>query len=158
MQHQYKTASLGNLSTTSTLACGSPRNEKNLSSNENSLVVDSLPKNLLQRYKEEGDVLSSQQPSFLASSVARGHDKCVGNTNSSSESSNINREIVNDDNNSNVKAFQANLTSLSSSNVKAESSGLPVEFSSYNLRHNLSSAEQGIRKYEKGNKDLYTSG
>ena len=147
--------SLGNLPTSSSLASGSPGNEKKSFSNENSLIVENLPKrNLQQHNKEEGggsekgDVLSSQQPTFVASSVARENDKCNGNANSSESSSN--REVVHLDNKNNVKAFQANTTSLFSSNEKADISGLPVDYSSYNLKHNLTSSEQGIRKFVKG--------
>ena len=148
LQHKYKAASLGNLPTSSALTGDSPGNEKNLSSHENSFVVDSLPKHLQQHYNEKGDVLSSQQPTFVASSVVRENDKCNGNANSSESSSN--RGVVHLDNKNNVKAFQANTTSLFSSNEKADISGLPVDYSSYNLKHNLTSSEQGIRKFEKG--------
>ena len=133
--------------TTSALARGTSGSEKSLSNEK--CLVDSLPKSLRQRYKKEGDV-SSQQPTFVASSMARGNDaKCVAKENCSSESSNNRGEVINaDDNSNNIQAFQTSSTSLSSSNGKAESSGLPAT-SSYNLRHNLHSNEES-RKYAKG--------
>ena len=164
MQHQHKTASLGSLPTTSALAsCGNPGNENKLYSNvevNNSLIVESLPKNSFQQqhYKEEGDVLSSQQPTFLASSMAsRGNnDKCVNvaMTSESSCSISSDREGVKneeDDNNSNPHSSESNLTSHSVLNGKAnESLDSSNHYSACNLKYNLQSNDEGITKYDKG--------
>ena len=132
-------------------------------SNENSsTIVDSLPTKSLQQqhYKEEGDVLSSQQPTFAACSsivvtgASRGNGTRVTNTISSESISSSNDQCrgdsVKDDNNSNLKAAESDLTSLSSLHGKAASSDLSAHYSSCNLRHNLSSNDQGITIYEKG--------
>ena len=135
--------------TASALACGTSGSEKSLSNEK--CLVDSLPKSLRQRYKKEGDV-SSQQPTFVTSCVARGGNdaKCIVKENSS-ESSNNRGEVINDDNNSNnVQTFQVSSTYLSSSsNGKAESSGLLPVSCPHNLKHNLHSNEEN-RNYEKG--------
>ena len=136
-------------------------------SNENSsTIVDSLPTKSLQQqhYKEEGDVLSSQQPTFAACSsivvtgASRGNGMRVTNTISSESISSSNdqcRDSVKDDNNSNLKAAESDLTSLSSLHGKAASSDLSAHYSSCNLRHNLSSNDQGITIYEKGKRKMF---
>ena len=124
----------------------------------NSLIVESLPKNSVQQqhYKEEGDVLSSQQPTFVASSMAsRGNnDKCVRNnvamTSESSCSISSDREGVNEDDN-NPQSSESNLTSHSILNGKAnESLDLSIHYPPCNLKYNLKSNDQGIKKYETG--------
>ena len=126
------------------------------------MIVESLPKNSLQQqhYKEEGDVLSSQQPTFVASFMAShgNNDKCVRNnvalTSESSCSISSDQEVVNneDDNNSNPQSSQSNLTSHSVLNGKAnESLDLLIHYPPCNLKYNSKSNDQGIKKYETGN-------
>ena len=143
--------SLGNLPTSSSLASGSPGNETKSFSNETSLIVENLPKrNLQQHHKEEGgsekgDVLSSQQPTSVASSMAlaaRGNDKCVKNR-FSTESNDL--DVVGKNNDDNNSQSESNLTSLSLLNGKAPVSlDLSVHCSSSYLKHDLNSNEQNL--------------
>ena len=147
--------SLGNLPTSSSLASGSPGNEKKSFSNENSLIVENLPKrNLQQHNKEEGggsekgDVLSSQQPTSSMAIAARGNDKCLKNRFCTESNG---RDVVGKNNDDNNSQSESNLTSLSLLNGKAPVSlDLSVHCSSSHLKHDLNSNEQGLNESEKG--------
>ena len=140
LQHQYKTASLGSLPTTSTLASGNLGNEKN----ENFSNVENLPKSKLVQEqqnhyneREKGDVLlSEEQPSFVVCASSTNmmqtlNDKCVKNALTCSESRDQ------DDNNSSVTG-------------KADSSEFSVQYPSNNLKHDLVCDDIPLMIFEKG--------
>ena len=142
--------SLGNLPTSSSLASGSPGNEKKSFSNENSLIVENLPKRNIHKEEggsEKGDVLSSQQPTSMAI-AARGNDKCVKNRISTESNG---RDVVEKNNDDNNSQSESNLTSLSLLNGKAPVSlDLSVHCSSSYLKHDLDSDEQGNIESQEG--------
>ena len=141
LQHQYKTASLGSLPTTSTLASGNLGNEKI----ENFSNVENLPKSKLVQEqqnhyneREKGDVLlSEKQPSFVVCASSTNNvmqtlnDKCVKNALTCSESTDQ------DDDNSSVTR-------------KADSSEFSVQYPSNNLKHDLVCDDIPLMIFEKG--------
>ena len=147
--------SLGNLPTSSSLASGSPGNEKKSFSNENSLIVENLPKrNIQQHNKEEGggsekgDVLSSQQPTSSMAIAARGNDKCFKNRFSTESNG---RDVVGKNNDDNNSQSESNLTSLSLLNGKAPVSlDLSVHCSSSYLKQDSNSNEENAIDSETG--------